>query len=410
MARAIFFSLPLHGHVNPSLPLVRELVRRGDEVVYFGTDRFRAAIEATGARFRPYRNAYLAEMAMPPVQPDELAWLLVRTTDEILEAELEEIRALAPDYLVTDAVASWGIWCGSILRRPVISSVSTFAFNRAVVGWAGRSGVRPKSVALFLSKLKHIGKAALKVRQLRRRYRVRRPGLLESFFGRGDLNLVYTSRAFQPCESAFDDRYQFIGPSIAPRPDEDDLPWTSFRRPLLYISLGTLFNRDASFYRRCAEAFGGEALDVVLSVGSNVPLEELGPWPSNFVVRRSVPQLTVLARAAAFVSHGGMNSVSESLSFGVPLVVVPQMGEQEIVGRRVAEVGAGILLLPNQATPTALAAAVRRLLTEPQFRRAATAVGDGFRTCGGSEAGATAIAGLLERSLVHVDPAGPRSS
>ena len=67
-------------------------------------------------------------------------------------------------------------------------------------------------------------------------------------------------------------------------------------------------------------------------------------------MRAHVPQLEVLRRASAFVSHGGMNSVSESLYFGVPLVCVPQMGEQEIVARQVEALGAGVHLAKDEAT------------------------------------------------------------
>jgi UDP:flavonoid glycosyltransferase YjiC (YdhE family) len=59
MAKALFLSLPLHGHTNPSLPLVRELVARGDEIVYYSADTFAPTIEESGARYRPYRNAFV---------------------------------------------------------------------------------------------------------------------------------------------------------------------------------------------------------------------------------------------------------------------------------------------------------------------------------------------------------------
>ena len=78
MAKALFLSLPLHGHTNPSLPLVRELVERGDEVIYYSADAFAAKIEQTGARYRPYRNAFLADIKQLPERLEELSWLLMR--------------------------------------------------------------------------------------------------------------------------------------------------------------------------------------------------------------------------------------------------------------------------------------------------------------------------------------------
>ena len=111
----------------------------------------------------------------------------------------------------------------------------------------------------------------------------------------------------------------FVGPSITNRRGTTDFPWEHVRHPVIvYASLGTLFNTDATFYLNCLEAFRGEDFQVILSIGSNVPQESLGPVPANFIVQTHVPQVDVLRRAAVFVTHGGMNSVSESLHCGVP--------------------------------------------------------------------------------------------
>lgn len=94
MAKALFLSLPLSGHINPSLPLVQELVTRGAEVVYYATDAFAPAIERTGAKYRAYRNAFLADLKGLPEHLNALSWLLTRTTAELLEEHLDEFRAL----------------------------------------------------------------------------------------------------------------------------------------------------------------------------------------------------------------------------------------------------------------------------------------------------------------------------
>ena len=56
MAKAVFFNIPAHGHVNPTLPLVQELVRRGETVIYYAIEDFRRKIEATGACCRTYES------------------------------------------------------------------------------------------------------------------------------------------------------------------------------------------------------------------------------------------------------------------------------------------------------------------------------------------------------------------
>ena len=92
----------------------------------------------------------------------------------------------------------------------------------------------------------------------------------------------------------------------------------------------------------------------------------------------------MLRRATVFVTHGGMNSVNEGLYHGVPLLVVPQMSEQAMVGRRVEELGAGLYLAKEGVTADRLRDSVRRLLSEDGFRAAAQIVRESFLTAGGA--------------------------
>ncbi|WP_279583322.1 nucleotide disphospho-sugar-binding domain-containing protein [Fodinicola feengrottensis] len=106
----------------------------------------------------------------------------------------------------------------------------------------------------------------------------------------------------------------------------------------------------------------------MLSHGFRVDPAELGPAPANFLLAPSVPpQLPVLERSRLFITHGGMNSTMEALWYGVPLVVVPQMPEQALTSRRVAELGLGAALDPSAITAEKLAAAVRTIDTEPSY-------------------------------------------
>ncbi len=399
MAKALFLSLPLHGHINPSLPLVRELVGRGDEVVCYSADAFAADIERAGGRYRPYRNACLAELSQLPTRTDELSWLLMRTSAKVLETELKVFRAERPDYVITDSVAPWGQWAGEILGVPVVTSVSTFAFNRRVLAFGLAHGVRPKSARLLLSKMRHMTNAFLLGRRLRRVYGVGGPGVVGSVLGRSDLNIVYTSRYFQPCAETFDERFQFVGPSMTSRAETAGFPWDQVWRPVVvYVSLGTLFNTDTTFYRTCFEAFADQEFQVIMSIGANVSRESLGEAPPNFIVESHVPQLEVLQRVSAFVTHGGMNSVSESLYYGVPVVIVPQMGEQAIVGRRVEELGAGLYLAKEEATAEKLRESVQQLLAEDGFRGQAAVVRESFQNAGGAARAADAILAFTRRA------------
>ena len=402
MAKALFVGLPLHGHTNPSLPLVHALVERGEDVVYFSAAPFADKIQQAGARYRPYRNAFLSDPRQLAERTEQIAWLLMRTTGEVLADDLDAFRAERPDYIISDSVAPWGQWAAELLGVPVVTSVTTFAVNRHVLAFAAKHGTRPKSARLVLSKIRHVAKAVLLGRRLRREHGVKGPGIKGLVFGSSDLNIVYTSRQFQPCADSFDDRYLFIGPSIGSRTETGGVPWDEApETDVIYVSLGTLFNAEPAFYRSCFEAFGGRNARVVMSIGTTVSEASLGAPPPNIVVRPWVPQLDVLRRASVFVSHGGMNSVSESLYCGVPLVVVPQMGEQKIVGRRVEGLGAGICLAKEDVTADRLRASVDRVLGDSRFREQAAVVRRSFEAAGGAGRGADAI-------LAFTRPRGPR--
>ncbi|MCA9911099.1 MAG: glycosyl transferase, partial [Anaerolineae bacterium] len=114
----------------------------------------------------------------------------------------------------------------------------------------------------------------------------------------------------------------------------------------------------------------------ILSVGKRTDLAQLGAIPANFIVRNFVPQLEVLQRTDLFITHGGMNSVHESLWQGVPMIVIPQQAEQAFVAQQVVKHGAGIALGDKppvgQVSAAELRAAVEEILGDLDAYRAAT--------------------------------------
>ncbi|MGF6175059.1 hypothetical protein ABIE33_003367 [Ensifer sp. 4252] len=117
--------------------------------------------------------------------------------------------------------------------------------------------------------------------------------------------------------------------SVPARPIRGSMP-SGWRTPVLYASLGTVFDGGPALLRTFATALAPLGGTVVVSTGHTEPAD-LGPLPANALARRSAPQLQVLDRAALFVTHGGMNSVNEAMRAGVPTLVVPQGADQPLV-------------------------------------------------------------------------------
>ena len=105
---------------------------------------------------------------------------------------------------------------------------------------------------------------------------------------------------------------------------------------MLYVSLGTVFKAAPQLLRTIATALAPLGGTVLVATGQTDP-SALDPLPANVLVRRSVPQPDVLARAAMFVTHGGMNSVNEAMYAGVPML--GSAGRRPAVGGRSASPG-----------------------------------------------------------------------
>ena len=121
-------------------------------------------------------------------------------------------------------------------------------------------------------------------------------------------------------------------------------------------------------------------------------MDELGELSANIKAFHRVDQIAVLEKADVFISHCGMNSASESLYFGVPLVMLPQTTEQGGVAERVLQLGAGIK--PEGTNAASIRAAVNRVFDDPSYRENAAAIGAGFRRCTGAAGGADKILSL----------------
>lgn len=142
-----------------------------------------------------------------------------------------------------------------------------------------------------------------------------------------DRNLVFLPREFQLQADQFDDRHTLVGPCLPPAPPGPSEAAPPGDDPLVLVSLGTTFNHQTEFFRRCAQAFAGTPWRVVITVGTGgTDPADLEPLPPNVRVVRWAPHAALLAEAAAFVCHAGMGSMMESLARGTPVVLVRAAG------------------------------------------------------------------------------------
>ena len=390
MSKIVFFCIPAHGHTNPTLGVVKELIARGHEVTYYSYEPFREKIEATGAAFVAC-DAFDAEQKLDPKDAvrvgKDLAFstkLLVDTTLALNDSVCKEMERLQPDCIVADSMAVWGKAVALKMGIPFVSSTTTFAFNRH------SAKIMKQSIGELFGMIFSMGKIAKDIKRLQDAgYPVN--SVLDLIQNDEHTNtVVYTSPQFQPCSETFNEKYAFVGPSF--RPAQGTI--TKEKEKLVYISLGTVINDNEKFFKNCIQAFKDTDYQVIMSVGNLVDVEKLGEIPANISVQEHVDQIAVLQQADVFLSHCGMNSVNESLYYEVPLVTYPQTSEQGGVATRVEMLGAGERLY--KANSDAIRETVEKVLNTVSYKENAKKISEGFKACSGAKGVADKIEALAQ--------------
>ncbi|MFC8827305.1 macrolide family glycosyltransferase [Streptomyces sp. NPDC057137] len=392
MAHIAFFNFPAVGHVNPTLGVVEELVKRGHRVTCTSTEYFVPAIKAVGATPIVYESPF-GEFYHSPFNEEMMAGEGVRCLDEAIALHKQVSQYYGddrPDVIVHDFMA-WGArFYASEHQIPVVRLFPSYGvsetFNIAQkFPWSAPDD--PKILEMV----------------------ERLVGLLPTFGLPADmgafvtdvaeLGIVFLPREFHYEGDSFDERFVFAGPSISDRSAFQGSWQPKSDRPVLLISLGTAATGWPEFFSLAIKAFADSEWDVVMAVGDHIDPAELGEVPANFEVARHVPQLDVLRHARVFLTHAGMNSTMESLYHGVPMVAVPQMNEQRANALRVEELGLG-RHLPREDTDVAtLRAAVDAVAADRSVTERVSAMRDSMRAVDGP----TLAADTVEKRLAAKD-------
>ena len=211
MTKAIFFNVPAHGHINPSLPLVAELVQRGHEITYFASEHYRERIEAVGATVEIYdsiHDDYFESKGLDGSTPQEAAKTLLMTTIAILTDLRQRASELEPDYILYDCMCPWGYFLAQIMQLPSVSSASLMPLSPRMM-------MNLRALRIFLPTLIRGFRAGNEANRLSRdlgkQYDVKPLNMINVLNAPGDLIISYSSDAFVPHAQTLPDNVKFIG-------------------------------------------------------------------------------------------------------------------------------------------------------------------------------------------------------
>lgn len=374
MSTVVFFNLPgASGHINPTVGLVKELIARGEHVIYYAGEDSRLKFTSLGAEFRTYEKWFdyhhNAETGsdLLPMAVEELNMTLA-----CIDGLIDQVKEDEADYIIYDSCAVWGKYIAASAGIPGINSITTIVSTP----WLLLCDFKMSTFilkTLLMGGPKIIPWARRELINMLGRIKVPYQGLLyhvfDFFASVGDKNIVFNTRSYQPFVDKLVGDFDFVGASIPERRDDIEDEFKDLEgKPLVYVSLGTLHNADVEFYRNCIQAFRDTSYQVIMSVGRNIDINDLGDLPDNIKAYPFVPQLHILKYAKAFITHGGMNSLNEGLYFGVPVIVCPQQFEQAFNGRRLEKLGIAKTLKVQRPTSDALLQAVSEVIEDEEMR------------------------------------------
>jgi UDP:flavonoid glycosyltransferase YjiC (YdhE family) len=365
---------PLAGHLNPATALAAELARRGHEVSWVGSEAVLRPVLGPAAVVHPTGSRILREQSGHGAAAVASLWqrFLVPYTKFTLPAVRKAVDAARPDLVLADQQ----MFAGALVA------------HRAGLPWATLMTTTMELARPFR------GLPAVEAELAGHLAAVRRlAGVQDDVDPRFSphLALALTTPALSgPPPAGLPSPPAYVGPLLGARPPTAGFTLPATDRPLVLISTGTLADDLATdFHRRAAAAADRLGVHAILVA----PAGSVPAGPAVTVAPR-VPLLDLLPRLAAVVTHGGLNTVTEALAHGVPLVVAPIRHDQPLNAGHVAAAGAGVRVSFARADPAGLAAALGAVLSDGRFRTAAGRVRASFAEAGGVPAAAALVEGL----------------
>ncbi len=177
-------------------------------------------------------------------------------------------------------------------------------------------------------------------------------------------------------------------------------------RPRAYVSLGSFLSARSDVLILIADAIGALGWDAVIAAGAT-DRRRLGALPSNWVVRAHLPQVAALEVCDVVVCHGGNNTVTESLTAGLPVLAAPFSTDQFAGAEDLRRASLGDAIDPNAATVDEIAERLASLV-DGDAARCAAALGAELREARGAEGAADVLEAGLRLSRPLPEPPGDR--
>lgn len=400
---------PLAGHLHPMFALGHALQRRGHAAIFFHIPAIAGSVRAQGLEFEPIggvETALLAESITKMAAAQGLGSLRFaveyarRTAELLCEGLPAGFEKAGVDLVLADQNEPAAATVAEHLGLKYVSVCPSLPLNRepgippSFVPWTYRPDILGRArnfIAYRLSDrlIAPINRTLNSYRRLWGLGRIIEPD--QTFSPYGQLSQMVRELDFPRRE--LPETFHYLGPFIDASAPRVPFPFEQLDgRPVIYASIGTLQDPNSRYFHVIAEACAGLDAQLVIASGGATRFEGLAGSP---LVVKYAPQLEVLRRASLTVTHAGMNTVMQSLLFGVPMVALPITHDQPAIAARVAWSKAGVAMPMRSVSAGKLREAVTHVMQTPLYRARAQALSQSIHAAGGVERAADIVEQVL---------------
>ena len=407
-----FISFSSEGHLNPTITLAKELEQRGHSIVIYSLPDGVEKTERHGLHCQVYGES---EFTIEEIEDGyrELGRLkgmaAVRHTVYGMKRRarvgLRELPSLIErdsiDGLVVDQVVPDGAAISRAMQLPYVTVCNALPFNLSPEvppvfchGQAGNSiwkGLRNRALNALAKRMSRALMEIINDFQREQGLPIYRE---PEQFGSDLAEITQIPKQFDFANRVLPKVFHYTGPfhNLQHRAPVD-FPWKRIdeSRPLIYASMGTLQNQIRSVFQTIASVCADMPLQLVISLGGRSDPSELGTLPGDPIVVRYAPQLELLSKSTACITHAGLNTALECLACGIPMLTIPVTNDQPGVAARVTACEAGCSLKLGQLSSNSLRQKLQQLLAQPHYRRNAESMAKHISDANGLATAATIV-------------------
>nr|WP_302596538.1 nucleotide disphospho-sugar-binding domain-containing protein [uncultured Cellulosilyticum sp.] len=376
MDKIIYFMLPLYGHMNPNINLLKQLSESNNKVICYTTPKFQHMFEGLNIQVKYYTNQVEEFYRLPAnIQEDKqlgpfqldisrgIRSQAIRANVELISAvynsHIDEVKAFKPECILYDSVANWGSVFGEKLNIPYFSiEAATWdsmdKYNKTYRDYLNNVVVKAINKEINIEQIiLHKKKLA---RELTDRY--------SAIVGKRskhipNLSIALASPMLQIASNELDASHKYCGFHLEVKAPSKD-------KNLIYVTRGTVQNQEELNVLRkmiCCLKSTDEQIEV--SSGGKAQYQLLkyneDELPKNVMINEFINQIDILTKAKIMVCHGGITGVREAIFCGTPMIIYPYNYHCYQVGRAVEKAKAGILLKNYPFDPEELLQAIKTI-------------------------------------------------